>query len=76
MYMVIIASFLFFIKCIKVLENFKTILYFISFTEPVVELLWRERHVSENIGEIFVPVRRTSGDLRDELMVICGTVSG
>ncbi|XP_062590289.1 extracellular matrix protein 3-like [Saccostrea cucullata] len=44
--------------------------------EPVVELMWRERRVSEDIGEIFVPVRRTQGDLRDELTVICGTLSG
>lgn len=38
--------------------------------------MWQERRVSENIGEIFVPVRRTSGDLRNELTVICGSVSG
>lgn len=38
--------------------------------------MWQERRVAENIGEIFVPVRRTSGDLRNELAVICGTVSG
>lgn len=38
--------------------------------------MWQERRVAENIGEIFVPIRRTSGDLRNELAVICGTVSG
>lgn len=38
--------------------------------------MWQERRVAENIGEIFVPVRRTSGDLRNELTVICGSVSG
>lgn len=38
--------------------------------------MWQERRVAENIGEIFVPVCRTSGDLRNELTVICGTVSG
>lgn len=38
--------------------------------------MWQERRVAENIGEIFVPVRRTSGDLRNELTFICGTVSG
>lgn len=38
--------------------------------------MWHERRVAENIGEIFVPVRRTSGDLRNELTVICGSVSG
>lgn len=38
--------------------------------------MWQERRVAENIGEIFVPVRRISGDLRNELTVICGSVSG
>lgn len=41
-----------------------------------MELMWGERRVSEGIGEIFVPVHRIRGDLRNELMVICGTVSG
>lgn len=63
-----------FISQIKLPCTETDILYFIK--EPVVEMMWQERRVAENIGEIFVPVRRTSGDLRNELTIICGTVSG
>lgn len=63
-----------FISQIKLPCTETDILYFIK--EPVVEMMWQERRVAENIGEIFVPVRRTSGDLRNELSIICGTVSG
>lgn len=63
-----------FISQIKLPCTESDILYFIK--EPVVEMMWQERRVAENIGEIFVPVRRTSGDLRNELTIICGTVSG
>lgn len=70
----IVLIFQLFIAQLKLHCTESDILYLIK--EPVVELMWQERRVAENIGEIFVPVRRTSGDLRNELTVICGTVSG
>jgi len=45
------------------------------FPESMVVFPHREYRVAEDIGEVLIPVQRT-GDLTDELTVICTTQSG